>query len=111
VGDHVAARLLVDAAVDEAADRVAGRRERLADAQHVVPEIGDAPADVARAQALEVVVELVDLVVEIVDELEVPLCDRVEEHAVRHAGGSPGRHASCTGSGRTARRPAASCGR
>ena len=69
----------LDPVVDDAAHRVAGRRERPADVQEVVAEIRKPTPHLLGGPVLDVILELVDLVVERVDQVEERLGDVVDE--------------------------------
>ena len=77
----------VDPAVDDPADRVAGRGERPPNLEHVAPELGQPLANLLAGPVLDPVLELVDLGVEQVDDAEVPLRDLVDEVVRDHARG------------------------
>ena len=83
--EEIAATLELDPAVDDLADRVARRRERAPDVQHVVAQVGDPAADLRRRPLLDLVLELVDLVVQIVDQVEVALRNVVDQPEGEHA--------------------------
>src|SRR5205823_1592136 len=69
----------VDPTVDDAPDRVAGRRDRATDVQQVVPQRRDAAPDLRCRPVLDPVLELVYLVVESVYEIEEVLGDQIGE--------------------------------
>ena len=65
--------------------RVARRRERAPDAADVLAQIAQPLADLLRRFVADHVLEFVDLVIEVVDQIEVALRDRVDEVVDEHA--------------------------
>jgi len=85
-GEHLLA-FEIDAIVDDLPDRVAKRRERPPDVQHVVTQVRDASADPVGVPLVDPFLELLDLIGQCVDEVEEPLGDVVDQVVDDHADG------------------------
>ena len=76
----------LDDVVDDPPDRVAHRREGAADVQQPVSELRDPGAGALRGLRLDQVLELVDLLVDLVDQVQILLCDLVDDPVGDHPG-------------------------
>src|SRR5262249_35485243 len=74
----------VDAAVDDFAHGVPGRRKRLADVQQVAPELRDPPARLIVRPRVYALLELLDLLVYRVEQVDVALGDVVDDEVGDH---------------------------
>ena len=88
-----------DDVVDDAAHRIAHRREGATDVQQIVAKLGDAISRHRRGLRLDPVLELVDLRVDVVDEIEIALGDVVDEPVRDHPGRVRLAHSARAGSG------------